>query len=44
MSESEGGPNKGNKQYGAYKVSEYTHGKQNKKGYEVDETGGVPAR
>ena len=44
MNEQEGAPNKGNKQYGAYKVSEYTHGQQNKKSYEVDETGGVPAR
>ena len=44
MNEQKGAPNQGNKQYGAYKVSEYTHGQQNKKSYEVEETGGVPAR
>ena len=34
------------KSYGAYKVSEYTHGGQQggKKGYRVDESSGVPAR
>lgn len=34
------------KEYGAYKVSEYTHGdgKSKGKGYRVDESSGVPAR
>lgn len=31
------------KEYGAYKVSEYTH-KEGKRGYVVDESDGVPAR
>ena len=41
MSQEGGQPN--NKQYGAYKVSEYTH-KGDGKGYKVDESSGVPAR
>ena len=32
-----------NKQYGAYKVSEYTHG-NSKSSYRVEEKEGVPAR
>ena len=31
------------KQYGAYKVSEYTHG-DSKRSYRVEEKDGVPAR
>ena len=36
-------PGKPDKSYGAYKVSEYTHSDE-KRGYRVDESSGVPAR
>ena len=36
-------PTGSKQQYGAYKVSEYTHDSE-KRGYRVDETSGVPAR